>query len=145
MEAAARHLASRPRSAAELRNYLIKKGFDKEDVEDAILRLKENRYLDDISYACAYIRYSMEKRKAVFRIKYELREKGVSDFDIEEGIYMFEDEAECDISEIEYENAKQEAEKYMLRMKKDREKTARRLYSLGYPSSVIFSVLERYR
>ena len=78
MEVAARHLATRPRSTVELENYLIKKEFQEADIKDAVRKLTENGYLNDSEYARTYIRYALGKRKSLFRIKYELKEKGVS-------------------------------------------------------------------
>ena len=97
MEVAARHLATRPRSTVELENYLRKKEFHEVDIKDAVRKLTENGYLNDSEYARTYIRYALGKRKSLFRIKYELKEKGVSQENIENGIYIFEDETDSDI------------------------------------------------
>ncbi len=178
MEKAARHLATRPRSEKELYEYLIKKGFLKEEIDEAISILKENKYLDDKAYAATYFRYALGKRKSVFKIKYELRNKGVSGEDIDQGIFIFEDENEVDINTLERQNAEAEAKKcfesnlkcnaksksvsgsevgaYDLHdieesdelwqiKKKALDKTARRLAGLGYPSSMISSILEGLR
>ena len=151
MEVAARHLATRPRSTVELENYLRKKEFHEVDIKDAVRKLTENGYLNDSEYARTYIRYALGKRKSLFRIKYEIKEKGVSQENIENGIYIFEDETDSDIKEIEYENALAEAARYIKTQgdepseKKQLDKAARRLNSLGYSASVISSVLGRYR
>ncbi len=148
MERAARHLATRPRSEKELYEYLVKKGYKKTEIDKAIALLKGNKYIDDKAYAATYFRYALGKKKSVFKIRYELKQKGISDDNIAQGIYLFEDENSVDIKELELQNAEAEAQKYFESNFKDREKkkaldkTARRLASLGYPSSMISSILE---
>lgn len=146
MEVAAKYLVTRPRSAHELQLYLYKKEFSESEINDTVKKLTENGYLNDSEYARMYIRYGLGKRKAFFRIAYELKQKGVSPEDIENGRYMYEDETGNDIDSIEYENAAKEAAKYIkVPEKKQLDKAARRLNSLGYSASVISSVLGRYR
>ncbi len=77
-DAALRFLAVRPRSTAEVRRYLRRKGFDGETVERVIVRLEELGYLDDEAFA----RYWVENRerfrpRGPLALRHELREKGV--------------------------------------------------------------------
>ncbi len=63
-------------SALDLKNKLLKKGYDREDVEDTIRRLCEAGYLSDERYARAYIRRNLAS-KDVRLICRELGQKGI--------------------------------------------------------------------
>ena len=54
-DAALRYLASRPRSEAEVRQYLARKGFDDPTVNRVIGRLHEWGYLDDEAFARSWV------------------------------------------------------------------------------------------
>lgn len=77
-EAALRFLAPRPRSIAEVRRHLARKGFPSEAIEEVIARLADLEYLDDEAFA----RFWVENRET-FRprgplaLRQELRQKGV--------------------------------------------------------------------
>lgn len=147
---ALRYLSNRPRTVSEMRDHLLKKGGSLEEIEKVIEDFIQCRYLDDVKYTEMYLRYALGKRKALYRIKYELQQKGVKEFDIEDGIYLFEDENSVDINEIQRENAYKEADKILGKLgeeieKKHLDKLARRLNTLGYSSSVIASILGEYR
>lgn len=143
------YLAYRARTAKEMKDYLLKKGFEESDIEKTIEYLKERRYIDDVSYVNQYLRYGFSKRKALYRIKRELEQKGVSQFDIEDGIFMFEDETQKDINDIQMANALKEAEKILSSKveidKKLLDKVGRRLNTLGYSTGMIYSILSEYR
>ncbi len=143
------YLAYRARTAKEMYDYLLKKGYDEEAINKTIENLKERKYIDDVSYVNQYIRYGFSKRKALYRIKRELNQKGVNQYDIEDGIYMFEDENETDINQIEKANAKREVEKILGNKdeidQKLLDKAGRRLNTLGYHAGMIFSILNEYR
>ena len=68
-----------------------------------------------------------------------------------EGVYLFEEENGVEIKEIEYDNARNEAEKIFGKLKvediekKHFDKLARRLNSLGYSAGTITSILGEYR
>lgn len=148
---ALKYIANRPRTVEEMRQHLRKKGRNEESINKVIDDFISCKYLDDVKYTEMYIRYAFGKKKALFRIKYELQQKGVKDFDIEDGIYMYEEENNVDIKEIEYENARREAEKILGKLgeeeieKKHYDKVARRLNSLGYSAGTITGILGEYR
>jgi regulatory protein len=78
-DAAARYLASRPRSVLEVRRHLIKRRYDEREVTGALDRLRAAGYLDDAAFA----RYWLDQRarfkpKGVLGLRSELRAKGVS-------------------------------------------------------------------
>lgn len=95
-EAALRLLKYRPRSEKEISDHLSRKGFARPVVEEVIRRLREQRLLDDREFA----RFWVENRRdfspsGVYRLRYELRRKGVPDEVIAEALegIDFEEEA----------------------------------------------------
>ena len=154
LEKAMGYLAARPRCEKKVRDYLKNKGYEDADIEDAVGYLLERKYLNDVEYVRSYLRYGLGKGKSLFRIKYELACEGVSEFDIEDGIYLFEENEDLTISEIEHENAEKEARKIFKGdykelpyedKKKLQDKLARRLNGKGYPAGFIRAILEKYR
>lgn len=154
LEKAMGYLANRPRSRKKVEEYLKEKGYPEQETTEAIAYLEERKYLNDVDYACMYVRYGLSKGKSLFRIRYELASEGVSEFDIEDGIYMFEESENVKIRQREMENAEKEARKIFKdeneelsyeEKKKKLDKLARRLNSKGYSAGFITSILERYR
>jgi regulatory protein len=87
LNAALRFLGYRPRSEAEIRQRLQRHGYDSEDIEKAITRLKEQGLVDDIAFA----RYWKDNRETFSprsqrMTKLELKRKGLSNDIIEQVI-----------------------------------------------------------
>jgi regulatory protein len=87
LNAALRFLGYRPRSEAEIRQRLQRHGYDSEDIEKALARLKEQGLVDDIAFA----RYWKENRETFSprsqrMTKMELRRKGLNNDIIEQVI-----------------------------------------------------------
>jgi SOS response regulatory protein OraA/RecX len=124
------------------------KGYEDDDIEETMQWLISKKYIDDVNYGYEYLRYAFEKGRGIGRIKYELKEKGLSSEDIQAAIFVYEDENDADIMEEEYERALGQA-KRAARVngtdEKGMAKTGRRLNSLGYSNSVIFKVLDAIR
>jgi regulatory protein len=76
---ALRILKYRFNSAAELRRKLRSKGFERDEIEAALLRLTNEKWLDDARYAAAYVRTRTLKKKGSLRIRRELIRAGVAD------------------------------------------------------------------
>lgn len=77
---AVRFLAQRDRTVAQVEGFLRSRGVDPPHIEQAICRLTDLRYLDDLAYAQRWV----EKRLATKpmgpeRLKAELQAKGISD------------------------------------------------------------------
>lgn len=94
LNAAFRYLSYRPRSEAEMKAKLHKRGFSPEITEKVVGRLKELGVLDDESFA----RFWRESREAVSPrskgfIRWELRRKGVSG-EVVEGVVEDLDDAQ---------------------------------------------------
>jgi regulatory protein len=81
------YLSYRPRSEAELRDYLLEKEFPESVVEEVLARLNRVGLVDDAEFA----RYWIDNR-ARFRprggrmLRYELQQKGVASETIEEAL-----------------------------------------------------------
>lgn len=148
MDAAARYLEHRPRTEKEMRKRLAEKGFGEDEIEEAVGQLKISRYIDDVAYGTSYLIYAFGKGRALNRAKYEMREKGLSDEDIQKAVFAYEDEFEVDIDALERERAEEQAAKYIEKNGRSEKKIAalgRRLNSLGYSTGIIFSLLDKYR
>jgi len=78
-DCALRTLALRDHSEAELRRKLAARKFDPVDVEGAIERLKELRYLDDRRFARAFAESAMRNGRGYgVKLSMELSRRGVS-------------------------------------------------------------------
>jgi regulatory protein len=85
-------LSYRPRSEAEVRRHLYRRGSDEEVIHAVITRLVRASLLDDEAFA----RYWVENRaqlnpRGVHALRYELREKGVTDAIISQVLADFDD------------------------------------------------------
>ncbi|OGW75464.1 MAG: hypothetical protein A2Z72_07125 [Omnitrophica bacterium RBG_13_46_9] len=74
----------RPRSERELRDRLLKKGFERDNVSEAISFLKEKKIINDLGFAKLWVESRMHTNpKGHKLLQKELRGKGVSDSVIE--------------------------------------------------------------
>lgn len=75
---ACRYLTSRERCAAQVRDYLKRKGFEADEIERALEKLRERRLVDDLRFARLYVesRSRRSPRSRAFLIR-ELMQKGV--------------------------------------------------------------------
>ena len=94
MSAATRYLASRPRSHAELRERLRRRGFDSDTQEAVIARLKEQGLLDDANFARFWTdnRESFSPRSRRLT-RMELQKKGVPRDIIDQAVNVIDDQA----------------------------------------------------
>jgi len=74
-----RFLKIRQRSVFELRQKLIGKGYEKATVDETVAFLLDKKFLDDQSFAKAWIRYRQARPYGAQRIRMELRQKGIDD------------------------------------------------------------------
>jgi regulatory protein len=75
--AALRILKYRFNSEAELRRKLRGKQFEKDAIEDAVVRLRKEKWLDDERFAGALVRSKVNQRIGKGRIRRELQAAGV--------------------------------------------------------------------
>jgi regulatory protein len=92
-EAALRYLDYRPRSQAELKERLARRGFDDETVAAVIARLEEQGLVDDLAFA----RFWADNRQAFsprsqWLVRRELKAKGVAEEVIARAVAEIDDE-----------------------------------------------------
>ncbi len=139
---ALKSLRSRFKSVRELRNLLLKKEYPQEYVEKAIEKLLQQGYLNDKSFAKAYINEQMiTTSKGPRKIEKELLDKGVSSSIITEEISIFTKEEQA--PKIE------KVANRLIRSNRSRggfvlrKKIVHDLQTLGYDISIIDEVLGR--
>ncbi len=87
VNSAARFLAYRPRSAAEVRRNLAEKGFPAPVIEAAAARLSALGYLDDRAFAAFWIENRAQFKPLGPRaLRFELRQRGVPDAVIDDAL-----------------------------------------------------------
>lgn len=95
----------------ELRDYLAKKGYTEQTVDNVLSKMEDYRFIADGDYSLDYVKsYSKSKGKRL--IEMELRRKGISDRDMREAIESIGDETE---------SAVKVAEKYLKNKQKIKE------------------------
>jgi len=133
--AALRILGYRFNSEAELRRKLAAKRYDEETIAATLVRLREEKWLDDDRFAGLYVRTRVQKGIGRLRIRRELTAAGVSD-----------EAAELAIRENasgEEERLQAAYEKLVRRLGDQREKIMTRLLRQGYELSAILGVTGR--
>ena len=89
-----RFLAHRPRSVAEMRQYLEKKEFSAAAIDFAVEKLRDRGYLDDEAFARFWVDNRMRFRpRGVYGLRYELRQKGIDDEVIDGALAGIDEEA----------------------------------------------------
>jgi regulatory protein len=129
-EMACRYLAVSERCAAQVMDYLRRKGFEDGERERTVELLKERRLLDDARFARLYVesRCRRSPRSRALLIK-ELRVKGVDAETARQAVSDF-------LREVpEEELARRVVERLVSRSPADRERAARRLRSRGFGTS----------
>lgn len=77
----------------QMRTYLNDKGYSKTIVDYVLEKLSEYNYINDINYAKIYVR-SVKNKYGKVKIIANLRQKGVSDKDIDEVMQEFESDTD---------------------------------------------------
>ena len=129
-------LARGPRTEQEARIKLYQKGFRKESVLNAIELAKQYKYISDEAFADFYIQTN-KQAKGAYRIKAELKQKGVPAEIIEEAAEGIK-ETEKDAAAALLPNG---SRKQRHLGQKNREKLIRHLASRGFSYDIIKQVL----
>ena len=153
-ECAAMKLSRKEMSAKELREYLVRREYEPEEVDRVISTMLEFGYLNDARFATEFLIYDLGRGRSLKKAFYDLKQKGVSAADIEKGYNEYLDEfGEPD----DHQSALAEAKKVLMAadlspghipddMKEKIEgRIARRLFSRGFSQSVIYDVLREIR
>ena len=153
-ECAARKLSRKEMSARELREYLLKREYSQDEVDRVIKTMLDFGYLNDARFAAEFLIYDLGRGRSLKKAFYDLKQKGVSDADIEAGYNEYLDEfGEPD----EHKTAYEEAVKVLMAADltpghipddmrdKINGRIARRLFSKGYSQSLIYDILSEIR
>lgn len=135
------YLAHRMRSEGEVRDYLKKKEIAEPVIQEAILKLKQFKFLNDEEFSAAFVRTQLNTTdKGPEVIKKELKEKGISPDIISRAIeeVSFDDQLE---------KAIKLSEKYAQKNNKDssrilKQKIEQMLQRKGYSFAIIRAALE---
>ena len=131
------YISKYQKTEKELRDYLIKKGFDEEIVLKVIKKLKEYNLVDDMSYAKNYIK-SKSKKSGRRKLSFELKKRGIADDMVEENIEEYSNDSE---------NILPLCEKYLKnkpREYKTKQKAYRFLASRGFIGEDIMRALNNF-
>ena len=140
---ALKSLKSRFKSVKELRDNLIKKEYPKDYVEEAIDRLKKEKYLDDRSFTKSYINNQIiTTSKGPKKIYNELVKKGVDKKIVNEEINSFTEEEQIEkINKRINKSIKSNKTKGSIVLKN---KIITDLVNLGYDIDIINKVINDY-
>lgn len=138
-------LRQRPRSEYEIRSRLKLKGYSETVVEDVIALLRKTGDIDDRKFAEIWVESRMHMNPAGdVVLKYELREKGVSDSIIE--ATLSEKAEKYDEYEVAFSMATDRFERFK---KLDRRKATKRVYDFlvrrGFKYDTIRRIIENLR
>jgi len=79
-------LSYRSRSCQELRERLLKKGYEKEIAQEVVEELKSLHYLDDLAFAREWVEMRLREKRGKILIRQELLKKGIDKEVIEDSI-----------------------------------------------------------
>jgi regulatory protein len=139
LDKALTHVSATRKTEKQVREFLEKKGYLSAVVEYVIEKMRGYNFLNDEEYAEAYVA-SVGKKKGVRLIKMELKNKGLTDEDIDGAIENMSESAQ-------EEGASSVLEKYMRGKTVDREtlyKAFRYLLGKGFTYEVAKSALARF-
>lgn len=141
LQRALRYLGYRPRSEAELRNYLRQRGYDGAAIDQSVERLRQLNYLNDGNFARSWTASKVTSRGyGPKRIENELRVKGIKPALIRDTV------AEAFGDGEERRNAKRLiARRYKdldLKDPRQLQRAAAFLLRRGYSSKVIYEILK---
>lgn len=127
-----------PKSSQQVKDFLYKKNFHSNIIEDTITSLMEKGYLNDLEYGLRYLKDAQHiKKYGRKKIFYMLLRKGISQEDIQKIFEHYDDS-------LEYSNCKElSLQKYKdLHNQKNREHMIRFLIGRGYSYDLITLVLQ---
>ena len=137
MEQSIKYLAKALKTEKELRDNLRSKGYEDKIIDDVVLKLKEYDYIDDLKYALAFVNSATSK--GPYRLKFELKLKGISDEIIEEALADLPDDSD---------NLQRLANRY-LKGKELNQKTFSKLYQYlmgrGFESDKVASIINKLK
>ncbi len=138
-DSAARFLAVRPRSAQEVRQNLARKKIPAPVIDAALERLSAFGYIDDRAFADLWVRdRDTYKPTSPRALRYELRQKGISDAIIDDVI------ADLEPDDAAYRAAENQVRRYRgLERREFRNKMSAFLQRRGFSFEVVRTTLRR--
>ncbi|SHE41451.1 regulatory protein [Seinonella peptonophila] len=143
-QTAYRYLSYRPRTSAEVTQYLCKHEWQEGLVEQVVEELSSSRYIDDRAYAVEWVRQRQQNKGiGMKRLRQELIQKGVALHWIEEALLHIDEDQER-------QQAMTIAERRYLRICHERwDKIERRIGSYlirrGYSTQIVYPILSELR
>lgn len=135
-----KYVAIRIRSTKEIRDYLIRKGFNEDEIEEVIRRLSNDRVLDDEHFTECFIKDKLNfTGMGQYRIIAELKKHDIANEMIDKYSYLWD--KEVIIKRIDKLVDKQMKSNRKLDQYKLRNKIYYYLLNLGYYSDDIVTVL----
>ncbi|MCS1351231.1 regulatory protein RecX [Mechercharimyces sp. CAU 1602] len=143
-QSALRHLSYKPRTAHEVRRFLLQKEYEEHHVEEIISECIDHGYIDDDRFATAWVAERMQSKGLGKRVlRQELERKGISIEVINQAVAQIEEEDEWDM-------ALMMAEKRYPRLAHLPWPTVERrlsgyLLRRGYSASHVFQIMQQLR
>lgn len=129
-------LARRPHFRRELAAKLASREYSAAEIDTAIARLAEQGYLDDLENALEMARGPLRRKGyGPRRLRHELERRGAPEEVVDEVLAAA-------LAEGEEAPARQAADRWLSRGRRDRQALARHLDRKGYSKGVILRVLE---
>lgn len=136
---ALKYLSFRPRSTKEMSEYLVKKKYSEEDINQTLQQLIELHFLDDDDFARLFAQSRQRKGKSRRLISYELKQKGIGK---EQAEKTLETAASDFKTALEYiKKRSRQFERY--EPEERNKKIISRLASRGYGWDIISKVLKK--
>ncbi len=138
-------LSKRDYLSSELKRKLFAHGFSKDDIDEAIIHLKELGYINDKRYIKNFlISHLINKGWGPKKVENELLRRGAEKDDIEEIFFevFSEDKKRYDEKLLDIIRKKIERSRLNLNFRKDREKLFRYLFSKGFTKREIMEKIE---
>jgi len=143
MEAAYRILSIRSRSEKELKEKLIRKGFEENVVNEVIHSLRDKGYLNDADFALNLAQYlSRTRNYGLIRIAEELRKKGIPSGIVRDTLIRLKGEIDEKEMVIHSLARKLRGNDYSGMDEKEKKNIVHYLYRKGFPLSTIYEVLK---
>jgi len=136
---ALKYLSLRPRSVKEINDYLIKKGFSSDEINKAVKKLLDLKFLDDKEFAKVFTNSKQIRGKSKRNISFDLKLKGINRELAEQALSGAKEDIEV---------AKEYIEKRLHQFEKltpenKRQRIINRLRLRGYSWDVIKEVLKK--
>ncbi len=147
-EVASRFLERRMKTSSQLERYLQTKEYSAEQISKVLSQLEEYGYINDSDYVAVYISQCIPKGQTLFRIKRELRERGISEQNIQTGLDQYIEETNHNPMDDEFQRGRIQAEKIIGHLNpadtRLLAKAGRKLMNLGYRSETIYAILGEF-